>query len=200
MKKLFGATVAMLFLVLCAEAQMLSQADRDRALEYLETTKKNIVDATRGLSDAQWNFKASPFRWSIAQVMEHIAASEDFLRGIDENQVLKAPAAPERDIKQLDNKVLATIPDRGIKASAPAPLRPTNRYGSPDGSLKHFTESREKTVELLKTRNDLREHAVDTALGGKLDGYEWILVIAAHSERHTKQMLEVKADAKFPKQ
>lgn len=199
MKKLFGATLATLFLVLSAHAQTLSQADRDRALQYLETTKKNIVDATRGLSEAQWNFKPSPFRWSVAQVVEHIAASEDFLRAIEEDRVLKAPPAPDRDIKQQDEKVLATIPDRAIKASAPPPLRPTNRYGSPEAALKSFAESRAKTIELLK-RDDLRAHAVDSPLGGKLDGYEWLLVIAAHSERHTKQLNEVKADPKFPKQ
>lgn len=203
MKKLMGTISVVSFLFLssaAAGAQTLSQADQDHALKYLETTKDNIIASTRGLSDAQWNFKPSPFRWSVAQVMEHIAASEDFLRGIVEQQVLKAPAPPERDIKQLDAKVLATIPDRAIKASAPAPLRPTNRYGSPDAALKHFLESRAKTVELLKTRDDLRAHAVDTALGGKLDAYEWLLVIAAHSERHTKQLNEVKADSKFPKQ
>jgi hypothetical protein len=203
MKKLLGAISVISFLVLSsavADAQTLSQADQDRALKYLESTKDNIIASTRGLSDAQWNFKPSPFRWSVAQVMEHIAASEDFLRGIVEQQVLKAPASPDRDIKQLDSKVLATIPDRAIKASAPAPLRPTNRYGTPDAALKHFLESRGKTVELLKTRDDLRAHAVDTALGGKLDAYEWLLVIAAHSERHTKQLNEVKADPKFPKQ
>ena len=203
MKKLLGAISAILFLAFtsaAADAQTLSQADQDRALKYLESTKDNIIASTRGLSDAQWNFKPSPFRWSVAQVMEHIAASEDFLRGIVEQQVLKAPAPPARDIKQLDEKVLATIPDRAVKASAPPPLRPTNRYGSPDAALKHFLESRAKTVELLTTRDDLRAHAVDTALGGKLDAYEWLLVIAAHSERHTKQLNEVKADPKFPKQ
>jgi hypothetical protein len=203
MKNLMGAISVVLFLAFtsaAADAQTLSQADQDRALKYLESTKDNIIASTRGLSDAQWNFKPSPFRWSVAQVMEHIAASEDFLRGIVEQQVLKAPAPPDRDIKQLDEKVLATIPDRAVKASAPPPLRPTNRYGSPDAALKHFLESRAKTVELLKTRDDLRAHAVDTALGGKLDAYEWLLVIAAHSERHTRQLNEVKADPKFPKQ
>jgi hypothetical protein len=52
---------------------------------------------------------------------------------------------------------------------------------------------------LTKTPN-LRDHAVDSPLNKKLDGYEWILFIAAHSERHTKQILEVKADPNFPKQ
>jgi hypothetical protein len=34
---------------------------------------------------------------------------------------------------------------------------------------------------------------------GKLDGYEFLLFTGAHSERHTKQMLEVRADPNFPK-
>jgi hypothetical protein len=34
---------------------------------------------------------------------------------------------------------------------------------------------------------------------GKMDGYEFILFIAAHSERHVKQINEVKADPNFPK-
>ncbi|PYP84818.1 MAG: hypothetical protein DMF61_18740 [Blastocatellia bacterium AA13] len=203
MKRMFGPILATMFITLAcatANAQTLSQADRDRALKYLDSTSATLVASTKGLTDAQWNFQANPFKWSIAQVLEHIAASEDLLRGILEDRVLKAPPAPERDIKQLDDKVLATIPDRTIKATAPAPLRPTNRFGSPDAALKHFLESRAKTIELLKTRDDLRAHAVDSALlGGKLDGYEFVLFIAAHSERHTKQLNEVKTDAKYPK-
>jgi hypothetical protein len=39
---------------------------------------------------------------------------------------------------------------------------------------------------------------VDHPVLGPLDGYEWILAAAAHSERHTKQILEVKADPNFP--
>src|SRR2546422_4897329 len=151
MKRLFAVALAMLFLSLSgSKAQSLSQADRDRALKYLESTRDTLVASARGMSEAQWNFKQNMFRWSTAQVLEHIAASEDFLRGIVENNVLKAPPAPERDIKQLDEKVLATIPERAIKASAPPPLRPTNRYGSPDAALKAFLDSPAKTIELLK--------------------------------------------------
>ena len=36
-------------------------------------------------------------------------------------------------------------------------------------------------------------------MGKKLDGYEWVLFVAGHSERHTKQINEVKADPNFPK-
>ncbi len=77
---------------------------------------------------------------------------------------------------------------------------PSKRFGSPEGSLKHFLEARTTTEDFLKKTPALREHAVDSPLGKKLDAYEWILFISAHSERHTKQILEVKADPNFPKQ
>jgi len=90
------------------------------------------------------------------------------------------------------------VPDRTHKAQAPEPLQPSNRYGSPADALKHFIESRATTEALLNSSAGLRDHVSDSPLG-KLDGYEFILFIAAHSERHTKQINEVKADANFPK-
>jgi hypothetical protein len=203
MKYLIGGVLAACVVVgtgAAAKGQGLPQADLDRGLQYLETTKKNIVEATRGLSDAQWNFKPSPFRWSVAQVMEHIAASEDLLRQAAEDQIKKAPPGPERDVKKTDDRVLELIPDRSRKFQAPEQLRPRNQFGTPEAALKHFLESRAKTIELLKSTPDLRAHVVDSGLLGKIDAYERILFVAAHSERHTKQLLEVKADPKFPKQ
>jgi uncharacterized damage-inducible protein DinB len=204
MKKPLAAMLGTLVLIASGagtKAQSLSQADLDRGLQYLETTKKNIVDATRGLSEAQWNFKPSVFKWSVAQVMEHIAASEDLLRQMAEGQIKQqSPSVADRDLKKTDDKVLEVVPDRSRKFQAPEQLRPRNQFGSPEGALKHFIDSRAKTVELLKTTPDLRAHVVDSGLLGKIDAYERILFVAAHSERHTKQLLEVKADPKFPKQ
>jgi len=182
-----------------ASAQEVTQAEKDKALQYLESTKKNVLEATRGLSEAQWNFKAAPDRWSVAQVVEHIAASEDFIRGMVVEKVMTAPAGEAgRDLKKTDDGVLAMVPDRTHKAQAPEPLVPTNRFGSPEGSIKRFVETRAATEDFLKTTTGLRDHVMDSPLG-KLDGYEFVLFIAAHSERHTKQINEVKADPNFPK-
>lgn len=202
MRKQLRAAVAV---VVCAcagvtavRAQEVTQAEKEHALQYLESTKKGVLESVKGLSDAQWNFKAGPDRWSIAQVMEHIAAAEDFIRGMDAEQVMKAPAIPDRDVKKTDDSVLAMVPDRSQKVQAPEPLVPTNRFGTPEGSMKHFVESRAKTEEFLKTTSGLRDHVADSPVG-KLDAYEFVLLIAAHSERHTKQILEVKADPNYPK-
>jgi hypothetical protein len=200
-KSLAGMLFTLLMMAGAAagSAQEVTQAEKDKALQYLETTKKNVLEATKGLSEAQWNFKPAPDRWSVAQVMEHIAASEDFIRGMLKEKVMMAPAGePGRDVKKTDDAVLAMVPDRTTKAQAPEPLVPTNRFGSPEGAIKHFVESRATTEDFLKTASGLRDHVTDSPLG-KLDGYEFVLFIAAHSERHTKQINEVKADANFPK-
>ena len=200
MKRLLFGLFLTAMLTPALRAQSLTPEERDRALKYLETTRAGVLDATKGLSAAQWNFKPAPDRWSVAEVTEHIAAAEDFLMDMVNEKVMKAPARTEaEDVKAIDEQVLKAVPDRTNKVQAPEPLRPTNRFGSAEGSLKHFQESRAKTIGFLKSTNDLREHAVDSPFGKKLDGYEWVLFVAAHSERHTKQISEVKADPNFPK-
>lgn len=198
MKRIFALFLMLTAFAVGSFAQ--TQADRDRAVQYLEKTRQGVLDATKGLSAAQLNFKPAPERWSVAEVMEHIAAAEDFLYGNIQDKIMKAPARPAGDdVKAIDEMVMAALTDRTHKAQAPEPLKPTNRFGSPEGSLKHFEESRAKTEEFAKSGQGLRDHAEDSFLGKKLDPYEWVLFISAHSERHTKQILEVKADPNFPK-
>jgi DinB superfamily len=161
-----------------------------------------VIDATKGLSDTQWNFKPAADRWSIAEVVEHLAAAEDLIRGLVQEQVMKSPAIAPRDpaeVKKIDDGVLVQVADRSHKMQAPEPLKPTNRFGSPEEAEKHFVESRGTTEAYLKSATDLRIHAMDNPVGVKMDGYEWILLIGGHSERHTKQILEVKADPNYPK-
>lgn len=178
-----------------------SDAGRQRPrMQYLESTKKNVLEATKGLSQAQWDFKPAPDRWSVAQVMEHIAAAEDFIRDnlLKEKVMVSPSGAPGREATKTDEAVVAVVPDRTRKAQAPEPLVPSNRFGSPDESVKHFVVSRATTEQFLKTATGLRDHVMDGPVG-KMDGYEFVLFIAAHCERHTKQINEVKADPNFPK-
>src|SRR4051794_12858442 len=76
-------------------AETLSSEDRAAGLSYLEETRAEVLAATKGLSEAQWNFKPAPDRWSVAEVAEHIASAEDFLRDMIQEKVMKAPARTE---------------------------------------------------------------------------------------------------------
>jgi len=199
MKRLSVLSSALLLLGAAAFGQGLTQADRERGVTYLEQTRDGVVESVKGLSEAQMKFKAAPERWSVAETLEHIAKAEDFIFQNVTDQVMKAPAGPAgRDTAKIDAMVLAMIPDRSHKAQAPPPLVPTSSW-TPAESLDHFLKSRAKTIAFLESTPDLREHAADSPLGQPLDAYEWLLFIGAHSERHTKQIMEVKADPNFPK-
>jgi len=199
MKKHSLLVTALLVLATTTFAQTLSPADRDRAVQYLEQTRDGVVAATKGLSEAQLKYKSAPNRWSVAETLEHIAVSEDFLLANVKNNVMKAPAGPaDRDTAKIDASVLAVIPDRSRKAQAPPELVPKGRW-TPSEALDHFLKSRAETIAFLQATPDLRQHVTDSPFGQKLDAYEWLLFIGAHSERHTKQIVEVKSDANFPK-
>lgn len=200
MKRLLLALGFVLLPITWLAAQDLTTEERKRAADYLEKTRDAFLASTDGLSEAQWNFKPSPTRWSVAEVAEHIAATEDMLMGTVHDKVMIAPARTEpTDVKEIDEFVVKAISDRTGKVKAPEPLVPTRRFGSPADTLRHFKESRAKTLAFLDETKDLRGHAIDSPLGKKLDGYQWLLFMGAHAERHTKQIEEVKADPGFPK-
>jgi hypothetical protein len=196
--------VALLLLITAATAPTLTTIERDSAVAEFEGSKKVFLDATKGLSPEQWNFKAAPDRWSVAECAEHIALSESFIFGLITERVMKSPAAPEkRDaVKGKDELILKMLQDRSHKATAPEQLDPTKKPMPPEDSLKLFLESRAKTIEYIKmTQDDLRDHFFDHPVPaiGTLDAYQWLLLISGHTRRHTLQILEVKADANFPK-
>jgi hypothetical protein len=172
-------------------------SERQKALRYLDETRDGVLNAVKGLSEAQWKFKPAPDRWSAAEVLEHLVLIEEMVDGIL-GKIGEAPAgAAERDAGKVDAMILAKVPDRSEKVQAPPPALPTGRWTSA-GTLEHFLNSRMKTGAILQSASALRGHVVTHPVFGPLDGYEWILAVAAHSERHTKQILEVKTDPHFP--
>ncbi|HEV2991176.1 MAG TPA: DinB family protein [Candidatus Angelobacter sp.] len=185
--------------------QTLTKADREKGIAELEGSRQAFLDATKGLSAAQWNFKSAPDRWSIAECAEHIALSEAFIFGVVTKQVMSTPVTPEkRDaVKGKDEVLVKMLQDRSHKATAPEPIDPAKHEKmSGEEAIKQFLASRAHTIEYIKTtQDDLRDHFFDHPVPaiGTLDAYQWILLISGHSRRHTLQILEVKADPNFPK-
>jgi hypothetical protein len=197
MRKALLAVVLCLTPVLAAD---LSEADRRALTDHLQQSSQEFLASVEGLTEAQWKFKASPERWSIAECAEHIALSEDFIRDMIEQKVLAGEVSPSSgDTKELDQKVVQMVTDRSFKAQAPEPLVPSNRFSAPADILKHFEQSRQKTLALATSRKDLRDHSAPGPGGGNFDAYQWTLFLSGHTLRHTAQINEVKAAAGFPK-
>ncbi len=211
--KTCGPTVAVL--VLCAAlvsspaqtapatSTTLTSDEREFALKQFETTRDNFLKSISGLSQKQWTFKRGPDRWSVAEVAEHITVAETTIMGLIQNKVLQSPAAPEKreQVKEKDQLILQRMPDRSHKAQAPEILKPTGRWATEAELTNTFEDARKTNMEYIRTTNDdLRDHFFDHPVFGTLDGYQWLLLLSAHSARHTAQIEEVKADPNFPKE
>jgi len=184
----------------------LSLAEAGQAHELLQQTETGAIGAIVGLTDAQWTFKPAPGSWSIAEIMEHVTCVQERVLGMLRDQLPAAPAGPaERPIALIDAIVIHQFPSRLMKAQAPEFLAPKGGMNIAEARARLSANTR-RLNECLTSIPDLREHLLESpplqrftnGEHGVMDGYQWILAAAAHTERHTKQILEVKAAANFP--
>jgi hypothetical protein len=179
-----------------------SKEERKYAMGLMKETYKDALKAPKGLSEAQLNFKAAPDKWSVKECFYHIAATEKGLWGFLETS-LKSPANPEKrsEIKVTDEQFVNMIKDRSMKAQAPEQVQPKNTgYKSLEEAIADFKITRTAHIKYMKTSTeDMRNHVVQMPFG-YIDCYQLYLMIAAHSNRHTQQMNEVKASPGFPAQ
>lgn len=202
MNRIVTAAILMLILAPAAPSgEAISKQDRDAVVKYLTTTRDQVIAETEKLSDAQWNFKQGPDRWSVGEVVEHLALAENFLAEARQKAMDGPPATAEQlaEAKGQDAVILKAIPDRTQKVQAPEPIQPKQRLGPREKVAAAYRSRRANTLAYAqKTTDDLRSRVGDSPLG-PLDAYQWLLFTAAHNARHLGQIREVKADPKFPK-
>lgn len=194
--------LAVLLFASMANGQTLTPGERQRAVAELQASRKVFLDAIRGLSPAQWNFKPTPDRWSVAECAEHIAVTEDFYYDLVTNQLAKSAAAPEKkaEVAGKDDLVLNTMADRNSKRVTGESLEPKSRWSTREALLAHFNQSHDRLIAYVNSTSDgLRERFRAHRAVGLIDGYQWILLASGHVRRHTAQIDEVKAHPGFPK-
>ncbi len=178
----------------------LSDAERTKAIEYLQSTDADLFAAVKGLTTEQLNFKATSDSWSIAQCVEHIAITEGSIFGILEGS-LKVEADPSRrgEVKMTDEQIMGLIQDRSQKVKTRPEFEPSNKFGSYEETLNAYKKLRKEHIDYVKkTDDDLRNHYCEFPFG-ITDSYQVLVFMAGHSKRHISQIEEVKANANFPK-
>lgn len=179
----------------------LSGKERKALINHLKDSKTNFLKSVKNLSDEQLNYKAAPDKWSVKECIYHITLAETNIWQMAEAQ-LKQPANPEKkqEIKITDEKLVQMMTDRSSKFQAPETFRPDQaKWKSAAEALEEFKEKRAEHLKYVKTSTqDMRNHVVQSPMG-YADAYQVILMLSAHTIRHTKQIEEVKATPNFPK-
>ena len=200
-KRTFIALALFALVAPAVGAEELSAAERAKLVQYLTTTRDQVLAEAATLTDAQWSFKPAPDRWSVGEVVEHLALAETFLFDLQQKVMTAPDATPEQRAaaKGQDDVIMKAIPDRTKKVQAPEPLQPKTSLGSRTEVLAAFKDRRGKTIDYASTTKDDLRAKVDKSPIGATDGYQWLLFSGAHSDRHLQQIKEVKAHPNFPK-
>lgn len=173
--------------------------DKEFLLNYYQENIENLRAKTADLSIEQLNFQPSDESWSIIMCLEHIYLTEQSLIEMV-HEVLEQPANPEEreGLIATDDEMLKTIVDRSAKFKAPEVLHPTGEFSNAEEVLAAIIENRIRIFELIESHSvdEMRSRIADAPFG-KIDGYQYLLFIAGHANRHSLQIDEIMASEGF---
>lgn len=172
------------------------QADeKQKLVESLREGRNRYLYAFQGVLDSSSTWRKAPGKWSILECAEHVAVSEE--------QMFRAwekLAAPGKSDPAKDRAVQNTAKDREHKMTCPERALPKGRCQSLSEALERFRTARERTLQLAESAplEELRGKVVPHPLMETIDGYQLLLLMAAHAERHALQIKEITSDPEFP--
>lgn len=176
----------------------MNPAEREAVLKSLTESRDRLHRMGAGLSREQWHYRTEPGRWSVAECVEHIATVEGRVLDLIQ-KTLESGADPSKSNAMKDDALVADVAGRITRFQAPEFLQPTGRWPHEE-LLKEFDRARQQTQNFAEsTTADLRQHFFKHPVLGELDLYQWLLLIAAHCDRHRAQSEEVMSSTGFPR-
>jgi hypothetical protein len=177
-----------------------TEADRKYLLDNLIRSKEELIAETKNLTKEQWNFKESPDRWSINQIVEHICLWEV----VQQDQISKSiqigpiPSFTsyhpdsvfiEKDIERLE-KTVTTDYSKPFTYGVP--------LGNNEGknTMIWYTTMTNESIDFLQnTDANLRVHYIYFVS----NIHQRYMAFFQHTFRHLGQIREVKKHPKYPK-
>jgi hypothetical protein len=178
---------------------MLTDRERQRALDSLTKSRQTLLDAVDGVNESQARWKPSDERWSIFEYVEHLAIADDALIALIEKS-LQNPAQPETEEERRarEAKIRATPIPRGANR-APETMQPHGRFATLGDAVSAFLAARERSLAYAtSTSDDLRSHFSPHPVLGPLDCYQWLMGNAHHAETHAGHIRELRGMPGFP--
>jgi len=178
----------------------LTSAERESLLKNLAESRERLLRMAQDLTREQLHHRPAPGRWTVAECLEHIAVVEGRVLLSIQKTLEAGPADSSKRsaMEGQDDALVASVAGRATRFQAPDVLVPTGRW--PDEQLlEEFEAVRHQTRDFAAgTGADLRRHFYRHPVIGELDLYQWLLLIAAHCDRHRVQSEEVIASPGFP--
>ncbi len=178
-----------------ATASSTRSSDKETLIRRLAEGRDRYLCVFHGVADSSASWRTAPGKWSILECAEHVAVAEEQMLRLWEKLAQPGSSDPAKD-----QAIVAGACDRMHKDEAPAPSRPKGRCETLFEAIERFSTARQHTLQFAEavSTDELRAKVVQHPLGGKMDGYQLLTLMALHPERHVLQVEEIKADLEFP--
>lgn len=183
------------------ETNLWTEADRKYLLDNLMRSRDELIRETEGLSQNQWNFKESTDRWSINEIVEHIAIWE-LLLDHEISRGLSAGPQPELiKMAKSDSEYLGFImeekPHVSIEYTKPFTYTLPMGLNTGKNNLAWFLKMRNESVDYVtRATEDLRIYFLKPGRGCTHQVY---ITLFGHTDRHLRQIKKVKQHPNYPK-
>ncbi|MGA2809118.1 MAG: DinB family protein [Terracidiphilus sp.] len=168
----------------------MTELEKLEILASLERGRAEILDALRDVTEEMAVRAPGPGKWSIGECVEHVAVSERYLF----SQILASEDSATPLVNEArEARIAARGTDRTRKVESPATAQPNGRFSTLQAAVQDFAASRQQAIHYVRSsRDDLRSKITSHPLFGTVNCYEMLLLLAAHSKRHAKQIEEIK--------
>jgi uncharacterized damage-inducible protein DinB len=168
-------------------------------LDHLDGRRSDLVRAVAAVPTGLRERRPGPDRWSVAEVLEHLALVERRVGGLVATQLATArqaglgvdtessPVVPTLDVEALL--------DRSRRLAAGAAVHPTEGLDA-SAAWTRLDQARAALVDTLTAADGLAlgEVSVPHARLGELTLYQWVAFVGAHEGRHAAQIREIGAE------
>lgn len=176
-------------------AAPMKKYEREHVVAHLEMTESWLADEVSGLTAEQLHFRSAPGKWTILDVLEHLTLAEPMYWTAYMKSMKEPPAAPKRPVSDAD--VLWYGIDRTERQKTQKIEEPVGKVKDAEEGLASFRKLRAAMLDYARTTDDdLRGHLF-TDWG--VDGWQGIVEISTHAQRHILQIREIKAQPGYPK-
>lgn len=154
--------------------------------------REELLKTLEGMSDPEASTLVEGEKWTIRQIVEHIAAVDEGSSKVC-NMLLKKARNENRlaagSIKVSDAfaRRIVEVEDENLKA--PERVAPTGDVSIPE-SLARMEENRRRLLEIkpLFERFDGDSDKFPHPVFGEISAIEWLVMKGGHEERHTRQI------------
>ena len=163
----------------------------------LEDSHADLQRALTGVEDEFCSRKPAAGGWSITEIIEHLIIVEKRVPRLLQAKLPEQELAPDTlNVQEKDAELVEWVSSYTFKVNAPELVKPTGRYKSCRQALEDFVAARQRTLTYVRSAPPyLRGRLLPHPLLGLIDGYQWLLALAAHTQRHVKQIDEIKTAA-----